>query len=327
MATLRSEVVDAVLLALVQVLMLAQVAVGYARLWCRSRFGREKRWDLSGDRGLGAAPVLSVVIPAYKEVATIERTLRRVLAAAADPRRVEVVVVDAGGGDGAADVARRVAAEMAPQLRVRCDVASTGGRGPAVAAGAAAAKGDAVLFLHSDTLLPRGFDADVLSALADPRTLATCFRFGVDREVLDARLPPRGSWRRWLAEFPFFFMEATVARRSSLLQLPFGDQALALRRATFVALGGLKDIAEAPILEDFLLVHRLRVCGARGLGNIANLGTVARCDPRRWLARPVWRVNLDNQRVMVAFTYLDYTLDQIFELYYGTRAPAGSNSK
>ena len=47
-----------------------------------------------------------------------------------------------------------------------------------------------------------------------------------------------------------------------------------------------------------------------------------RCHPRRWLARPVWRVNLTNKRVMILFTYFSYTPLMIYELYYGSKEGA-----
>ncbi|KAK7253832.1 hypothetical protein SO694_00002743 [Aureococcus anophagefferens] len=259
MLTIVRALAEVALIVAVQAWMLVQVSFGYWRLCARAR--------RAAATPVAAAPLpgdalLSVVIPAYREAATIEATLRRVLSAAADPRRVEVVVVDAGGGDGTMAAARRRPRTSRPALSVDCAPSSRGGRGPAVAAGARAARGAALLVLHGDTRLPSGFDAGVL-ALRDPKALATCFRFGVDRLALDGALKsPRGSLLRRLQELPFAVMEATVALRSRVLQLPFGDQALALRRDTFEALGGFDDLAKLPILEDFLLVHKLRVAGA-----------------------------------------------------------------
>mmetsp|Transcript_22721 Transcript_22721/g.73071 ORF Transcript_22721/g.73071 Transcript_22721/m.73071 type:complete len:121 (-) Transcript_22721:71-433(-) len=120
-------------------------------------------------------------------------------------------------------------------------------------------------------------------------------------------------------------MELTVRLRSTLFQLPFGDQAVALSRRRFESLGGFTDLAKVPILEDFLLVQRLRVLGAEGLGRIVEVpGDPAECDGRRWLAKPVWRVNLTNQAVMLLHTFAGYDPHAIFNLYYGR--PATTNS-
>ena len=119
---------------------------------------------------------------------------------------------------------------------------------------------------------------------------------------------------------PFEVMERTVSVRSGFFQLPFGDQALACRKTTFAALGGFDDLAKAPMLEDYMLVQKLRRLGkALGTRCITQLGAPARCHPRRWLARPVWRVNWTNQVIMVQVNYRGLTPQQVFELYYGRR--------
>ena len=79
-------------------------------------------------------------------------------------------------------------------------------------------------------------------------------------------------------------------------------------------------MARAPMLEDYLLVQKLRRLGkALGTRCISVLPVQARCHPRRWLARPVWRVNWTNQVIMVQVAYRGLTPQQVFELYYGRR--------
>ena len=70
----------------VQALMLAQVAFGYYRLKGEVPEGVTVR------EGLPTDATLSIVIPAYREAATIEATLRRVAQAASWPSRCEVIV-------------------------------------------------------------------------------------------------------------------------------------------------------------------------------------------------------------------------------------------
>ena len=142
----------------------------------------------------------------------------------------------------------------------------------------------------------------------------------VDRSTLSEACGPAG-WLRFVRELPLAVMERTVAVRSDALQLPFGDQALGLARERFEALGGLDDLARVPMLEDYILVQRLRITGAAGGDRIVNLeGPPALCDARRWITRPVWRVNLDNQKVMIRYNYFGDTPAQIFQLYYGRPA-------
>ena len=295
---------DIAMIIAVQALMLAQVSFGYYRLKGDVPEGVTVREDLPKDA------TLSIVIPAYREAATIEATLRRVAQAASWPSRCEVIVVDAGGGDDTMPIVQRVKRELDFDIKT---TTSTGGRGPAVAAGAAKAKGQALLVLHADTLLPYAFDDRIIEALGG--NYACCFRFAVDRTQIE--------WKgllRWLKLIPFEVMERTVSIRSGFFQLPFGDQAIACRKTTYAALGGFDELAKAPMLEDYLLVQKLRRLGkALGTRCITQLGVPARCHPRRWLARPVWRVNWTNQVIMVQVAYRGLTPQQVFELYYGRR--------
>ena len=193
---------DIAMIIAVQSLMLCQVAFGYYRLKGDVPEGvTASREDLPKDA------TLSIVIPAYREAATIEATLRRVAQAASWPSRCEVVVVDAGGGDDTLPIVRRLKKELDFDIKI---TTSTGGRGPAVAAGAAKAKGQALLVLHADTLLPYAFDDRIIEALG--ANYACCFRFAVDRTQI-----PWSGVLRWLRLVPFEVAddELDVRRRAS----------------------------------------------------------------------------------------------------------------
>ena len=196
---------------------------------------------------------LSIVIPAYREAATIERHYDAVAQAASWPSRCEVIVVDAGGGDDTMPIVRRLKKELDFDITT---TTSTGGRGPAVAAGAAKAKGQALLVLHADTLLPYAFDDRIIEALG--ANYACCFRFAVDRTQIE--------WKgllRWLRLVPFEVMERTVFIRSGFFQLPFGDQAIACRKTTYAALGGFDELSKAPMLEDHLVGAEITEAGEK----------------------------------------------------------------
>src|SRR5258708_989986 len=97
---------------------------------------------------------LSIVMPALNETAEIEAALQ---ALTPDRRRgVEMIVVDGGSSDGTAELARPLA---------DCVLASERGRAVQMNAGAAAARGDVLLFLHADTRLPDDADDLVLDGL------------------------------------------------------------------------------------------------------------------------------------------------------------------
>ena len=274
------------LAAAVQTLMLAQCFVSYTILRFRGRLSESYSAGAAGPRE-DAPTDLLIVIPAYNEAANIEAHLRGLASRAAHPELCDVAVsVDTGSKDNTKALTERVLPELGFRSCVCC--ASTGGRGAALIAGLRAGNGEsgrkcsAVLFLHSDTLLPVGFDDTIRAALADPRALATAFTFALSEPP--APIPGAG------------VMERTVLWRSRYLQLPFGDQAIALRSSTLALLGGVPD---APIMEDYVLVQKLRWLHACGQGRIVTLRERSRCSPRRWAKNGVWRTNLVNQAVMI----------------------------
>jgi rSAM/selenodomain-associated transferase 2 len=199
---------------------------------------------------------VAVVIPTLDEEARIGARLAEL---GAMHGVVEVIVVDGGSRD------RTVAiAEGFPRVRV---VRAPRGRGTQMNAGARAAAdaADVLLFLHADVAPPPDATAWIAAALADPHVVGGAFRTWT---------VPDGDRRRWLA--PLLHL-ADV--RSRVTRLPYGDQALFVRRAAFVAAGGFPD---QPLLEDVELARRLR-----RLGRLRTVPAVVLVSGRRFLAHPL----------------------------------------
>jgi rSAM/selenodomain-associated transferase 2 len=185
--------------------------------------------------------MLSVVIPALDAAASIGPCL--VAVREAD----EIVVVDGGSSDGTPAISERNGARL---------VRSTPGRGIQLAAGAAAATGDWLLFLHADTVLAPGWRAAADRHIERQRGKAACFRFRLDAREWQARL-----------------VEAGVALRVRLLGLPYGDQGLLISRRLYDEIGGYRPL---PLMEDVDLVRRI------GGPRLERLGVTALTSPDRW---------------------------------------------
>jgi glycosyltransferase involved in cell wall biosynthesis len=98
------------------------------------------------DEPAGAAPLISVIVPAYNEAATIEEILRRV---AEQPLHTETIVVDDGSSDSTAAVLERLAHGGLPGLRVITHSANRG-KSAAVRTGIADSRGQIVAIQDAD---------------------------------------------------------------------------------------------------------------------------------------------------------------------------------
>jgi rSAM/selenodomain-associated transferase 2 len=184
---------------------------------------------------------ISVVIPTLNAADWIGPCL--VAVREADER----LVVDGGSSDGTPAIADRNGARV---------VAAPRGRGGQLAAGAATAKGDWLLFLHADTLIEPGWREAADRHIERQRGKAACFRFRLDC----------GGWRARL-------IEAGVAFRVRWLALPYGDQGLLISRRLYEGLGGYRAL---PLMEDADLARRI------GGVRLERLGIDAVTSAERW---------------------------------------------
>jgi rSAM/selenodomain-associated transferase 2 len=191
-------------------------------------------------------PRLSIVIPALNESANLARLLPDL---ATREAAAEVIVVDGGSEDDSREAVARV-----PEARW---LATPRGRARQMNAGARASRGDVVLFLHADTMLPERAGDAIRAALADP---------GVVGGRFDVRLDSR---RPLLAVVAWM-----MNQRSRLTGLATGDQGIFVRRSVLDALGGYADI---PLMEDIELSRRLKRCG-----RVAALRLRVTTSARKW---------------------------------------------
>lgn len=189
---------------------------------------------------------LSVIIPALNEASRILACLEALAPLRA--RGAEVIVVDGGSTDGTAQLAQPL-----------CDrvLESEPGRARQMNAGARAATGSVLLFLHADTLLPPGADLLIKQGLAER---ALCWgRFDV---VLSGPHPLLRT------------VESMMNSRSRITGIATGDQAMFMTRNAFEAAGEFPAIA---LMEDVEMSARLRK-----MGRPLCLRARVRASARRW---------------------------------------------
>jgi len=201
------------------------------------------------------APMLSLVMPTLDAAAGLGGTLASL---APELAGGEIVVADGGSADSTVAIAMGAGARVVQAPR---------GRGSQLRAGAEAARGDWLLFLHADTKLAPGWRAVAERFMADPANAerAAAFRLALDDTDPRARRIERGA-----------------AWRGRVLGLPYGDQGLLIARRFYWALGGHPAI---PLMEDVALIRRI---GRRRLVILdhAALTSAARYRRGGWVLRP-----------------------------------------
>lgn len=230
------------------------------RAWRVAKLATMRDVDVPDDLAVWGEAVrnarITVVLPTLNEAAHIEATLARAM----DAENVGVIVVDGGSTDGTAALAEGLGARVLTAPR---------GRAVQMNAGAAAAEGGILLFLHADTLLPKYWAQHVRRNLALPGVALGAFRF-----TLDA-----AGWR-------YKYLEWTTRLRCRWVSMPYGDQGLFLRREEFEAVGGFPVM---PVMEDYALVRTLK-----RRGKVLILDAPAITSVRRWERRGVFMTTLRN---------------------------------
>jgi rSAM/selenodomain-associated transferase 2 len=206
--------------------------------------------------------MVSVIVPVLNEEKALPDTLRALLA---EPGNYEVLVVDGGSTDRTCAIVAGLA--LSPQhsafIPIRL-LSAPKGRAPQMNAGAAAAGGEWLLFLHADTLLPTGSLQRLNAMEADTSIQAGGFlhRFSGD------------DWRLNVISFLNNF-------RCARSRIIYGDQALFIRRELFERLGGFPNV---PILEDVAFGERLITVTEPRL-----LAPPVVTDSRKFVNMGIWR--------------------------------------
>lgn len=206
---------------------------------------------------------VSVIIPTIDEAALVGRAITSAQQAGAD----EVIVVDGGSADDTAGKAESLGARV---------LTAAPGRASQQNAGAFAAQGDVLLFLHADCQLPEFGLAEVCSRLAaSGEIVGGCFRQHIEH-------PGR----------VFRLIEAGNLLRVRALKWAYGDQAIFVRRKIFRSLEGFPDL---PLMEDLYFMKRLKRCGS-----LIVIRPKLRVSARRWKERGTARQTLQNWAMLLA---------------------------
>jgi rSAM/selenodomain-associated transferase 2 len=172
---------------------------------------------------------VSIVVPTLNEAALIEPFLRQLHERAPE---AEIVVADGGSNDGTAELATALCHRVVHSKR---------GRAAQLNAGARAAHGEILWFVHADAEVPLESLNEIARIMRNPEVCGGFFRI---------RLPALPAVYRLTDCFAHY--------AGLLLRMRCGDHGMFCRRTAFVDAGGFPDV---PLMEDVEFFRRLRRCG------------------------------------------------------------------
>ncbi len=206
-----------------------------------------------------AMETISIIVPAWKEV-SVDKSIFRL----AEESNVELIFAMAQGDS---------ATKVPPNLKTS---RSDKGRAEQMNAGAKLAVGSIFLFLHADTSITIESLAMVRETLRNQDVAGGAYRLRIDSDSL------------WL-RFVTFMANA----RSRIMKLPYGDQAIFIKREIFEKVGGYEPV---PILEDVRLVEAMK-----REGGFKIIDDVAITSSRRWKHRGSYSATIRNWLIMICY--------------------------
>jgi len=226
----------------------------------------------------------SIILPVLNETDLINPMMDH-LESLEGSENCEFIVVDGSPDGGTIKAVTRQGVQY---------VKSPQGRANQMNAGAAMATGEILIFLHADTRLPRQALELINQAMTRQALIGGAFDLRIDTER------------------PILKIIARIASlRSRLTRIPYGDQAIFIRRDYFNQMGGYPGM---PLMEDVALMRRIKGAG----GRIGFIPEPVITSARRWEEEGILYTTLRNWLLLSAYT-LGVAPDKLAKYYKAAR--------
>jgi rSAM/selenodomain-associated transferase 2 len=225
----------------------------------------------------------SVIVPVFHESERINNLIDS-LNHLDSEKNLEIIVVD-----GSQEKDTLGAIRSGHVVRI----SSEKGRAKQMNAGALIANGEILIFLHADTELPARALKKIQSLMDRRGYVGGAFDLGIKSD-----------------KFILKVIGALSSLRSRLNRIPFGDQAIFIRKEYFDQIGGYKEIA---IMEDVELMRRIRQSGNK----IWIFYDRAMTSPRRWEKEGVIYCTLRDWTLQTLY-FLGFSADKLSRFYEST---------
>jgi len=235
---------------------------------------------IENTQNTGSICKFSIVIPILNEADRINSLICH-LRMQSSEHFYEIIVVDGDPQGGAVKVIndRKVISITADQGRAR-----------QMNAGAAIARGEVLIFLHADTLLPPKALNKISRILENEKYVGGAFNLGIDSDRLLLK-----------------YIAVRASMRSRINRIPYGDQAIFIRKSYFDKIGKFKEI---PLMEDVDLMRRIKKRGDK----IYIFSDQVMTSPRRWEKEGVIYTTIRN-KILIGLYYLGVGPEKLVKYY------------
>jgi len=223
----------------------------------------------------------SIIVPVLNEQGQINSFLDKINGQN-NNGNFEIIIVDGDSQGGTINAVR-------DNSVIR--LTSPKGRGRQMNAGAAAARGEIFIFVHADTTLPDNALEKISLALQNTDYVGGAFDLKIDSDRLFLR-----------------YISVRASLRSRWNRIPYGDQAIFIRKEYFDEIGGFKEI---PLMEDVDLMRRIKKDGRK----IFILPDKVTTSARRWESDGALYTTMRNQ-ILVRLFYLGVSPHKLAKYYW-----------
>ena len=222
--------------------------------------------------------MISIIIPTYNEADQIAQTIIKTHESNGG-HQIEIIVVDGGSTDETVPIALRSNAITI--------VSDKKGRAAQMNKGASVAKGDALYFLHADSIPPKNFTGSILNAV-NKNFSSGCFRLSFDHS-------------HWFLKANCWFT------RFDVNAVRFGDQSLFVTKDVFQKAGGFNE--SLLLMEDQEIIHRIKKHGRFKVMN-----GIVTTSARKYSDNGIYRMQAIFYRIGLLY-YLGFSQKYLLKLY------------
>lgn len=229
---------------------------------------------------LNTFPSISVVIPVYYEKENLPKTLQN-LKEKAHGSSYEIIISDT------------------PEITTLNNIDTTtyftckaqkAGRAYQLNEGAKMARGEVLLFLHADTLLPKNWDEEILHQYTKNKKLAGAFSLGIQTNSFVIKL-----------------IEFLANIRVCFTNTPYGDQGQFISAHLFSKIGGYDEL---PLMEDIAIIDKIHKENIK----VQILKSKIYTSDRRWKSEGILYTSLRN-RVLSTLYHFGISAEKLKKYY------------